>query len=183
MRYFILLIFISFICSCQSSTTDSTAFVATWTNDIKKKIIEDANQVSDRTTLDSVTYSIILYKGNIKLKQFMLRPVYKPRIAIPISLDTLVSIFYSFDQKFELVRELCPAVSRSFEGLRYSGVGSLGLIEFRYCDGRIKERGFRYKNAIVGVWTKYDSTGKVIEQKDHGNTSVLNNLHDIKYYR
>lgn len=166
-----------------SCKTYSTEFAMSWTNEIKQKITIDASQLPDRTSFDSVRYRVTLYKGDVKLKTFMLQPSNDIAGRTRTVFDTLVSIFYSTDQKFELVRELCPAIDRSFEGLRYSGIGSLGLIEFRYCDGKIKERGFRYKNENIGVWTKYDTTGKILEQVDHRNITILNNLHYIKYYR
>jgi hypothetical protein len=166
--------------SCKSSPTD---FATKWTSEIKEKIIADANQQYDRTTFDSTYYYLTLYKGVTRLKYFMLRPQFDTTNGKLLSVDTLVSIFYSTDQKFELVRELCPAIERSFEGVRYSGFGHLGLAEFKFCDGKIKERGFRYGNKEVGIWTEYDSTGKIIDEKDNGNIELLDKLHDIKYYR
>ncbi|MBL7731316.1 MAG: hypothetical protein JNM88_09070 [Chitinophagaceae bacterium] len=178
---FIIIFFCSVgLFSCKSSPTD---FATKWTNEIKEKIIADANQQFDRTIFDSIYYRLTLYKGDTKLKYFMLRPQFDTTNGKILSVDTLASIFYSADQKFELVRELCPAIERSFEGINYNGIGSVGLTEFRFCDGKIKESGFRYGNKPVGVWTKYDSTGKVIEAKDNGNIDVLNKLRDIKYYR
>ena len=94
----------------------------------------------------------------------------------------MISIFYSKDQLFELVRELCPANDRNFEGIRYKG-NHFGLAEFKYCDGKIKERGFRYNNKEIGVWTEYDSMGNVINTTDKKNDEVLNKLTSIKYYR
>jgi|KBSSwiStaDraftv2_1062776.scaffolds.fasta_scaffold56239_3 hypothetical protein len=183
MRYpitIVLLFFISGLFSCQTSPTN---FGTKWTSDIKEKIIADANQQYDRTIFDSIYYYLTLYKGDTKLKYFKLRPKFDTTNGKILSVDTIVSIFFSTDQKFELVRELCPADERSFEGLKYSDVGHLGLAEFRFCNGKIKERGFRFGNKEVGVWTKYDSTGKVLEHKDYGNIDLLYKLQDIKYYR
>jgi hypothetical protein len=178
---FIIIFFCSAVLfSCKSSPTD---FATKWTNEIKEKIIADANQQYDRTTFDSTYSYLTLYKGDTKLKHFLLRPKFDTTNGKIISVDTLASIFYSTDQKFELVRELCPAIERSFEGVNYKGTGSVGLTEFRFCDGRIKESGFRYGYKPVGIWTTYDSTGKVIEAKNNGNVDVLNKLRDIKYYR
>ena len=166
--------------SCQTSTND---YATKWTNEIKQKVIADANQPSDRSIFDSTYYRLTLYKGDTKLKHFMLRPSFDTTTGKIISVDTLASIFYSTDQDFELVRELCPANERSFEGINHKGTGAVGLAEFRFCDGKIKERGFRYGYKAVGVWTKYDSTGKVIDEKDNGNIKMLEKLHDVKYSR
>ena len=166
--------------SCKTSPTD---FATKWTKEIKQKIITDASQQPDRSIFDSTYYRLTLYKGGTKLKHFMLRPKFDTATGKIISVDTLASIFYSTDQSFELVRELCPAIERSFEGVNYKGIGSVGLTEFKFCDGKIKERGFRYGYESVGVWTKYDSTGKVIDEKDNGNIETLKKLRDVKYYR
>jgi len=166
--------------SCKSSPTD---YATKWTNEIKEKIIADANQQYDRTIFDSANYYLTLYKGDTKLKYFMLRPTWDTINAKIIGVDTLVSVFYSADQNFELVRELCPASERSFEGVRYKEIGSVGLTEFRFCDGSIKESGFRYGYKPIGIWTVYDSTGKIIDKKDNGNVEVLDKLRDIQYYR
>src|SRR5882724_8511314 len=148
---FILLIFYS----CNTSSTD---FAVNWTNEIKQKIIVDANQQPDKSVFDSAHYYLTLYKANVRLKQFILRPKFDTSGKI-VFVDTLASTLYSTDQNFSLIRELCPAIERSFEGINYKNVGLLGLTEFKYCDGKIKESGFHYGFQEVGVWAKYDSTG------------------------
>ncbi len=178
--FIIIFFYLLGLLSCKNSPTD---FATKWTKEIKEKIIVDANHQYDSTSFDSTYYYLTLYKGDTKLKHFMLRPKFDTTNGKILSVDTLVSIFYSTDQKFELVRELCPAIERSFEGVKYKGIGSVGLTEFRFCGGMIKESGFRYGNTPVGIWTKYDTVGKVIEVKDNGNVDVLNKLRDIKYYR
>ena len=163
--------------SCKSSLTD---YAIKWSRDVKRKIIEDANQQPDKSIFDSAAFDVTLYKGDKKLKLFHVIPKFNDA-GIIFSLDTVVSIFYSTDQNFELVRELCPVVERSFEGIRYKG-RHLGLAEFRYCDGKIKESGFRFNGDIV-VWRAYDSSGKIIKETDHGNVDRLENLKTINYYR
>jgi hypothetical protein len=175
-----LLLLITGFLSCKTSPTD---FATEWTNDIKQKIIIDANQPYDRTEFDSIYYKLTLFKGDRKLKHFVFRPKFDTTNGKVLFLDTVVSIFYSADQRFELVRELCPAINRSFEGVNFKGIGSVGLTEFRYCDGKIKESGYRYGYKAVGVWTKYDSIGNIFESKDNGNVDFLNKLHDINYHR
>jgi hypothetical protein len=163
--------------SCKSSLTD---YATDWSNKIKAKIIEDASQQSDKTFFDSSSYDVTLFKGGNKLKLFHLYPKFSDKGQL-VSFDTAVSIFYSTDQNFELVRELCPVVDRSFEGIRYKGA-HVGLAEFRYCDGTIKQRGFRL-NGDIGVWSEYDSNGTVIKETDHGDLDRLEKLKEIKYYR
>ncbi len=159
--------------------TSPTEYATDWSNDIKQKIKDDANQQPDKTIFDSTVYNVTLYKNEKKIKFYHLNP--KINKQGQLQLDTALSIFYSGDQNFELVRELCPVSDRSFEGIRYKGK-HLGLAEFNYCDGKLKERGFRF-NGDVGVWKEYDTDGKVLKETDHGNVDRLEKLKDIKYYR
>lgn len=162
--------------ACKSSVTD---FADEWTKDIKQKIIEDANQVPTKTVIDSTRNEITIFRDDRKLKYFYFNTVIDS-FGKHVFTDTGVSVFYSTDQKFELVRELCPAIDRSFEGIKYNGE-FIGLSEFRYCDGRIKESGYRYYGD-VGPWTEFDSTGKIIRETDKGNENKLKELRKIKYY-
>jgi hypothetical protein len=180
MRHFRTLISLLVLLTLQSCKSSSTDFASEWTTDIKQKIIEDANQIPTKTVIDSTRNEITIFRDNKKLKYFY----FKPKVdsfGKHVFTDTGVSVFYSKDQKFELVRELCPASDRSFEGIKYKGV-FIGLSEFKYCDGRIKERGFRYYGDI-GTWLEFDSTGKVIKETKRGNEDQLKELKKIKYYR
>jgi hypothetical protein len=181
MRPFIFLVFILFLStliSCQSSLTD---YATQWTQNIKQKIIEDASQQSDNKIFDSSTHSLTFFKGDKKLRSYDLEPILDKNSKV-ISYDTADLIFYNADQNFELVRELCPVASRSFEGVRYKGK-HLGLALLNYCDGHIKEKEFRYNNSTVGTSTEYDDKGNITKEVDNGNISLLKNLRDIKYYR
>lgn len=181
MKFSIVVMFFSLISflSCSSNPTD---FATKWTNEIKEKIIGDANESPTRTVIDSAHNYLTLYNGSKKLKYFMLRSNIDTTSGKVLSIDTLVSIFYSSDERFQLIKELCPAIERSFEGINYEGIGPVGLTELRFCDGKIKESGFRFGKP-VGIWKKFDSTGKVIEETDNGNVELLNKLRDIKFYR
>jgi len=171
-----------FICiafqACKSNQVEKATI---WSQNIKRKIIEDSNQQLTKVIFDSIRNTTIYFSRDIKLKSYQLRNHFDSS-SNRLYRDTLVSIFYSTDQIFELVRELCPGNSRSFEGIRYKG-NHFGLAEFRYCDGKIKERGFRYNNKEIGVWTEYDSIGNVIRTTDKGNSERLDKLLSIKYYR
>lgn len=163
--------------SCKTSLTDHAI---DWSISIKGKIIEDASQQPDSTFFDSTNANLTLFKGDQKLKYYHFNPKFDNN-GLVLSLDTTLSIFYSADQNFELVRELCPVVDRSFEGIRYKG-GHIGLAEFRYCNGKIKERGFRI-NGNVGIWKEYDTNGKIIKETNYGNIDKLEKLKTIKYNR
>ncbi|PCJ63627.1 MAG: hypothetical protein COA58_15940 [Bacteroidetes bacterium] len=161
---------ICFLSACKQPIEN---FATNWSKSVKEKIIEESHIESDRIEIDSTRdnwQTITYWKGDIKLKKFHYRPLDE---------DTVVSIFFSKSQKFELVRELCPGVERSFEGIRYKGK-HLGLAELRFCNGNIKERGFRF-NGDVGVWKEYNENGEIINSEDFGNTDRLNELREIKY--
>jgi hypothetical protein len=164
--------------SCQDSIYK---YAENWSTEVKRKIIEDSNIEPDKTIFDTSSNNLTLFKEDKKLKFYHLVPTFDSNSKVTFY-DTAVCIFYSSDQNFELVRELCSVSDRRFEGIKYKG-NHLGLAEFKYCDGNIKERGFRYNNKEVGKWTKFDSTGKVMEETDNSNLEQLKNLKDIKYYR
>jgi hypothetical protein len=158
--------------SCKESPTD---YASKWSSDIKSKIFEDVNIPVDSISIDTS-------KGNLKEVSLFNKGVRTKQFRINTSTsDTVVSIFYSKDQNFEIVRELCPGVEPSFEGIRYKGK-HLGLAEFRFCDGKLKEQGYRY-DEDVGVWREWDENGNVIKETDHGHTEKLDELRNIKYYR
>ena len=159
--------------SCSDSSTD---YAYKWSNDIKSKILEDINVPSDSVRVDSSksNYQLVtLYSNGIRTKEFGIRPS---------TGDTIVSIFYSKDQNFEIVRELCPGISRSFEGIRYKSE-HLGLAEFRFCDGKLKEQGYRWIDGDVGIWKEWNSVGEIIKEEDFGNVKKLEGLKEITYYR
>ena len=158
--------------SCKQSSTD---YALKWSNDIKTKILEDVSLPADSTGIDtskSNLKEVTFYHKGIRTKVFSIRKLKK---------DTILSIFYSKDQNFEIIRELCPAIDRSFEGIRYKGK-HLGIAEFRFCNGKLKEQGFRL-DGNVGVWREWDENGKIIEETDNGHTERLDELRNIKYYR
>ena len=160
------------IVSCKQSSTD---FALKWSADIKNKIFEDINVATDSISVDTS-------KGNLKEVTFYNKGIRTKLFGIRQSTgDTLLSIFYSKDQNFEIVRELCPGIERSFEGIRYKGK-HVGLSEFRFCDGKLKEQGYRF-DGDVGIWKEWDENGKIIKETDKRNLEKLDGLRAIKYYR
>ena len=144
---------ITLFIGCKESSTD---YASKWSSDIKSKIFEDANIPVDSINVDTTNGKVVtFYNKGIRTKQF--------RINTSTS-DTIVSIFYSKDQNFEIVRELCPENEPSFEGIRYKG-NHLGLAEFRFCDGKLKEEDYRY-DGDVGVWKEWDENGNLVEEID-----------------
>lgn len=158
--------------SCKNTHTD---YALEWSNDIKRKIFEDINIPIDSTSIDTSKGNfkeISLYSKGIRTKLYGIENA---------TGDTLFSTFYSKDQNFEIVRELCPGIERSFEGIKYKG-NHFGLAEFRFCNGKLKEQGYRfYKD--VGIWKEWDENGKFIKETDLGNIEKLDELKNIKYYR
>lgn len=176
MSYKLSVLFFAFIIicffSCQQSSTD---YALKWSNEIKNKIFEDVNIPVDCISIDTSN-------GNLKEATFYNKGIRTKLFGIRTSTgDTLLSIFYSKDQNFEIVRELCPGIERSFEGIRYKG-NHLGLAEFRFCNGKLKEQGYRF-DGDVGVWKEWDENGKVIKETDRGQPEKLDKLRGIKYYR
>jgi antitoxin component YwqK of YwqJK toxin-antitoxin module len=158
------------ISSCKTSITDYTI---NWTNEIKSKILEDANQPSDSIVKSDSGKFHEYFKNGHKQKEITLADNLK---------DTVISRWHSADQQFELLREHCPAVNQDFAGIKF-GKSFIGWSEFKYCNGKMKATGARFSSVDVGIWTKYDTTGKITETTDHGNSDILNRLKRIKYAR
>lgn len=174
MKIFLLLFLITFtIISCKQSSTD---YALKWSTDIKSKIFEDIDNPTDSMSIDTSN-------GNIKEVTFYSRGARTKFFGIRQSTgDTLLSIFYSKDQNFEIVRELlCPGSKPSFEGIRYKGK-HLGLAEFRFCDGKLKQQGYRFGDDL-GVWKEWNEEGKLIKEIDIGHTEKLDELRSVKYCR
>lgn len=160
------------IVGCKESLTD---YALKWSKDIKSKILEDVNVRTDSLSVDTS-------KGNLKEVTFYIKGNRTKLFGIRQSTgDTLLSIFYSQDQNFELVRELCPGIERNFEVIRYKG-RHLGTVELRFCNGNLKEQGYRF-DGDVGMWKEWDETGKLIKETNLGNAEKLKGLKSISYYR
>jgi hypothetical protein len=160
------------ILSCKETPTD---LAKKWSNDIKVKILEDANIPVDSVAIDT-------NKPNIKYVTFFNKRIRTKDFGIRKSDgDTLIAIHYSKDQKFAIVKELCPGISRSFEGIKYRE-RYLGITELRFCDGKLKELGYNF-NGKVGVWTEWNENGEIVKQTDYGLLERLKDLDRIKYYR
>ena len=157
--------------ACQNQ--DPMEYAKDWSINVKNNILNDVTVEIDSLNIDTTKlgyFNHTFYNKGIRLKEFEIRP---------IEGDTIVSIFYSKNQNFELIRELCPAEKRSTECIKYKGE-FLGLTEFKYCNGRIKERGYRYKGD-VGIWKEFDEDGNVIKECNFFAADLLYNLRKIKY--
>jgi|JI7StandDraft_1071085.scaffolds.fasta_scaffold338747_2 hypothetical protein len=158
-----------------------TEYAKQWTQNIKQKIIEDANQQEDKVVYDTTRrLEVTLYKADKKLKTYLFTPSRDTKGKLTLT-DTIVTFFYSTDQNFKLVKEHCPNSSRIFEGITYND-NHLGVFELKYCDGKTKEIGYRF-NGNVGVWLEFDRNNNVIKDTDYGNIESLEELKNIKYYR
>ena len=178
------LYFISFL-SCRNSIAD---FATKWTEETKAKIIEDASKPVDSTFFDTSNLTLTQYHKGIRLKTYKLisYSIDKSQVVKAFSqrshlFDTAYSIFYGADSSYELIRKYCPAYDKSFEGIKCNGQ-DVGLAEFKYCNGKLRSKGFRYYTN-VGIWTVYDTLGKVIQTIDFHDVKRLEVLRDIKYYR
>ena len=171
-------IFLLLFQACENRSLENAT---AWTNEMKYKIIEDASKPSNNIFFDSVRNKVTYLRGKIKLKSYQLYRTLDSNGKISYR-DTAASIFYSADQDFELIRELCPINSRTSEGIRYKGTW-MGKSELRFCNGKIKNISFSYGRVSVGKEVEYDSIGNIITQTDHGNSELLKKLTSIKYYR
>jgi hypothetical protein len=95
--------------------------------------------------------------------------------------DTSVAIYYSKDNQFEWVRELCPINDGGFEGIKYKGK-FMGRLLYSYCNSNsIKEELYKFNGSEAGPVTLYEENGQVFTRVDMKNATLLYKLRDIKY--
>ncbi len=158
------------ILSCKDTRTD---LAKKWSGEIKMKILEDVKVKNDSFSVDTTNSKVnyvSLFCKSIKTKEFGIQKS---------NGDVIQSIFYSKNQKFELVNEFCPAFPRGFEGIKYEGE-FVGMKELRFCDGKLKEQSFCF-NGDAGTKTEWNENGEVIKETNYGFTSRLKALNKIKY--
>ncbi len=159
----------AFLYSCNPSPENQAV---QWSQDIKDQIKKDAFSAYNNIVKDSANgelRSVLYLNGDTKLREYKF-----------IKGDTGVSVFYSKSQDFELIKEFCPAASRTFEGIKYKGNWT-GVTEYRYCDGSIKEREITVNGLNIGISEEFDKNGVLIKSFNNQNTSEIENLKKIKY--
>jgi antitoxin component YwqK of YwqJK toxin-antitoxin module len=165
-----------FILLFYSCSNDGEEFAAKWTNDIKRKIMEDAGQPSDsvsKTVMNDSIQRVALYQNHFLLKDI--------RINIKTA-DTLSIGFYSKDQNFILGREYCSLLqNQSVELILYKNL-TVGLHEFFHCNGKLKKSGLNV-GGYIGIWREFDEFGNEIKEVNYGKLEKADTLKKIKYYR
>ena len=170
----ILLSFIILTILLEACTHDSLSYEKKWTNEIKTKIMQDANLKPDSSFYDSTKDDITYFHNGIQTKAYLLS-VNK--------IDTLASYNYSRDQKFILYKVFCAAYNESYEVIIYNKI-ELGTVVINYCDQNRKYIGAVYGKENVGVWSTYDHHGNLIEEKQFdGLNDLIAKLRTIKYSR
>ncbi len=158
-----------------SSNRDREKYAYEWTAIIKNKILEDVNIEPDSLSVDTPSSAYMqwtLYSKNRITKQIGIKI---------LTGDTLFTRFYSTDQSFILVREICSNGTIGFEGIKYKD-RHYGYADFKFCNGKISMRGFRFKTDI-GNWERWNEAGVLVSKKDYGEMEKLDSLKFIKYSR
>lgn len=88
-----------------------------------------------------------------------------------------VSLFTP-DGKFEWRCEICPDSSTGFEGILFKNK-FYGPCTWWYCNGRMRQQGFRYANREIGAWRRWDEHGALVDSIDRGNRHLLDSLQHI----
>ena len=88
-----------------------------------------------------------------------------------------VSLFTP-DGKFELRREICPDSSTGFEGILVKNK-FYGPCTWWYCNGQMRQQGYRYANREIGAWRRWDENGVLVDSIERGNRHLLDSLEQI----
>ena len=174
-KFLTLLLLLSYSCS-----NDPRIYATKWTNDIKQKILIDAQVIPDSSYFDTVGLSLWFYKFGKKVKTYHFQRLLDHQGKLYLDTSKAVITYYSKDGNFELVTSRCAPGNGGFESVRYKYY-FYGQTEFRFCNGKIREKGFRFYNKDVGTWVTYDSAGNVINTVDYGSNNLLNKLKEIHY--
>lgn len=165
------LFYLLFIWNCQNQI-DYVSKVETWSSNIKMKIISDCEILPNRIERDSIDGQLKrlkLWKDDIKLKEYLF-----------INGDTAASWFYSKNQNFQLIRELCPTVDRNWEGIQYKREW-IGIGQYRYCNGELKEQTINFNGKMIGKREEYNERGDLINSIDFGNIEEVREMVKIEY--
>lgn len=172
-RVSIAVIVFSFCIQSCKEPQQPEKYATEWTEKMKTKIFKEVNQLPDKTTNDTIHHEITLYKNGNVLKHYYLTTQVDSNDRKINVYDTAMVIYYSTDQNFQFIQERCiQNKERSYEIVAYKG-NRYGFAKYYYCKQRTTETGYQYNNLNVGTWTTYDSTGKVINKVDVGNTAQL----------
>jgi hypothetical protein len=147
-----------------------------WSKKIRLEILNYVNQKPDRCVIvgkesgsQSITYFV---HGNKTIELYIDKKTN----------DTLSSRYYDNHENMCIVRELCPGISRNFEGLQVRhGYTAYGLAEFRFCDGTLKEQGFRYMSQNFGIWKEWNEKGELIKTTDYKHPEYFKKLIEMKF--
>ncbi|MBK8921423.1 MAG: hypothetical protein IPM81_07900 [Saprospirales bacterium] len=85
---------------------------------------------------------------------------------------------FTFDGRFEWRCEICPDGSTGYEGVLFKNK-FYGPCSWWYCNGQMRQHGFRYANREVGLWRRWDENGALVDAIDRGNGHLMDSLQYI----
>jgi antitoxin component YwqK of YwqJK toxin-antitoxin module len=155
-----------FLTRCASN--DSKTSADKWFEDTKAEILKQSDLKPDSITLTFNEDSTFKKEHSFSAGREFLLKGYNKGI---LRLET----HYSKDGNFELRREVCDNGNFGFEGIVYKS-HFYGLSTWRHCNGQLDEQGVRHNDQKIGVWRKFDETGKQIEATDYKNIEKLDSM-------
>lgn len=164
-----LLLFASFLaqCSKQPSVNPSD-----WYESLRSTIQTAALLNADTTHFEYLADSAFSHRTFIRQGRIFREEWYGNKGGLQG-----VSLFTP-DGKFEWRCEICPDSSRGFEGILFKNK-FYGPCTWWYCNGRMRQQGFRYANREIGAWRRWDENGALVDSIDRGNHDLLDSLQHI----
>jgi hypothetical protein len=171
MRKHILLIFglpivLLLLHQCRPETPPD---VATWYENLRADIQKKADLQADTTHFEYLADSTFSHRVFIRGKRVFREEWYgKAGDLQGVSL-------YMPDGRFELRSEICPDGSRGFEGILFKNK-FYGPCTWWYCNGQMRQQGYRFANREIGLWRRWDENGVLVDSVDRGNGALLDSL-------
>jgi len=158
-----------FLAQCQKQPTMSPS---SWYEALRSKIQTAADTKADTTHFEYVADTTFSHRTFLREGRIFREEWYgKAGDLQGVSL-------FSADAQLEWRCEICPDSSTGFEGILFKNK-FYGPCTWWYCNGRMRQHGFRYANREIGAWRRWDENGALVDSINRGNYHLLDSLQQI----
>ncbi len=164
-----LLLPVFFLMQCRKTTPFSPE---TWYQTLRTTIQSQADLQADTTHFEYLADSTFSHRAFIHGGRVFREEWYGK------AGDLQGKSLFTPDGKFEWRCEICPDRSVGFEGILFKNK-FYGPSTWWYCNGQMRQQGYRYANREIGIWRRWDENGVLVDSIDRGNHDLLDSLRHI----